>query len=77
MIMSLALIFGLFTNSKNFGDMKAVVDLIFKDHDPEKEIELSDIFNVGSFDDGSEFEAQVHQPEQETWNGHVITHEFA
>ena len=52
MIMSLALTFGLFTNSKNFADMKEVIDLIFKAHDPEKEVELAELFTVGSFDDG-------------------------
>ena len=56
MIMSLALTFGLFNNTKNFADMREVIDLIFKDHDPEKEVDLGDLFAVGSFDDGVEEE---------------------
>lgn len=52
MIMSLALVFAPFCNSKNFEDMKAIVDVIFRDHEDSEDIEVSEVMCIGGFDDG-------------------------
>lgn len=54
MIMSLALVFAPFCDSKNFEDMKAIVDVIFKDHEDSEDIEVSDMLVIGSFDDATD-----------------------
>jgi hypothetical protein len=72
MIMSLALIFVPFCNTKNFEDMKALVKNLYDDDLPEAEkVDFGELLTIGSFDDSSD-EEYVAQKEYEVWNGHVI-----
>jgi hypothetical protein len=77
MIMSLALTFVPFTNSKNFEDMKVLIKNLYESDDLEEseKVEFGELLTIGSFDDGAD-EDYISQTKHETWNGHVITHEF-
>lgn len=77
MIMSLALTFVPFTNSKNFEDMKVLIKNLYESDDLEdaEKVEFGELLTIGSFDDGAD-EEYMPQQRQETWNGHVINHEF-
>ena len=72
MIMSLALIFVPFCNTKNFEDMKVLVKNLYDDDLPEAEkVDFGELLTIGSFDDHSD-EEYIPQKEHELWNGHVI-----
>ena len=72
MIMSLALIFVPFCNTKNFEDMKALVKNLYDDDLPEAEkVDFGELLTIGSFDDSSD-EEYIPQKEYDLWNGHVI-----
>ena len=72
MIMSLALIFVPFCNTKNFEDMKALVKNLYDDDLPEAEkVDFGELLTIGSFDDSSD-EEYIQKKNQEVWNGHVI-----
>lgn len=72
MIMSLALIFVPFCNTKNFEDMKVLVKNLYGDDLPEAEkVDFGELLTIGSFDDHSD-EEYIPQKERELWNGHVI-----
>lgn len=72
MIMSLALIFVPFCNTKNFEDMKALVKNLYDDDLPDAEkVDFGELLTIGSFDDGAE-EEEVQVRIQELWNGSVI-----
>lgn len=72
MIMSLALIFVPFCNTKNFEDMKVLVKNLYDDDLPEAEkVDFGELLTIGSFDDSSD-EEYIPQKEYEVWNGHVI-----
>jgi len=72
MIMSLALIFVPFCNTKNFEDMKALVKNLYDDDLPDAEkVDFGELLTIGSFDDGAE-EEEVQVRMQELWNGSVI-----
>jgi hypothetical protein len=77
MIMSLALTFVPFTNSKNFEDMRVLIKNLYESDDLEEseKVEFGELLTIGSFDDGADEEYMPSQ-RQETWNGHVINHEF-
>jgi hypothetical protein len=51
MIMSLAIVFAPFCNSKNFVDMEKIVGKIFNNHEDSEDVEISDILVIGDFDD--------------------------
>jgi hypothetical protein len=71
MIMSLALIFVPFCNTKNFEDMKALVKNLYDDDLPETEkVDFGELLVIGSFDDSSDEE--YHASKTTTWNGAVI-----
>lgn len=54
-VMSLAVAFAPFCNTKNFSDMKNLVNVLYKKVDDEKnKIDLSEIFSIGGFDDGTD-----------------------
>ena len=75
MIMALALVFVPFCNTKNFEDMKKLVDNLYDDDLPETEkVDFGDLLTLGSFDDSSDEEYRPADT-QETWNGIVINHE--
>ena len=72
MIMSLALIFVPFCNTKNFEDMKVLVKNLYDDDLPESEkVDFGELLTIGSFDDGVD-EEHTESRKQETWNGAVI-----
>ena len=72
MIMSLALIFVPFCNTKNFEDMKALVKNLYDDDLPEEEkVDFGELLTIGSFDDSSD-EEYAATSKHESWNGHVI-----
>ena len=52
-IMSLAIAFAPFASTKNFLDMKNLVDALYKKNVNESKVDLSEIFVVGGFDDGT------------------------
>jgi len=59
-VMSLAIAFAPFCNTKNFSDMKKLVDILYKkstdenDGSEKNKIDLSEIFSIGGFDDGTD-----------------------
>lgn len=72
MIMSLALIFVPFCNTKNFEDMRALVKNLYDDDLPDAEkVDFGEMLTIGSFDDGIE-EEFIESRKQELWNGSVI-----
>lgn len=72
MIMSLALIFVPFCNTKNFEDMRALVKNLYDDDLPEEEkVDFGELLTIGSFDDSSD-EEYVATSKHESWNGHII-----
>lgn len=72
MIMSLALIFVPFCNTKNFEDMRALVKNLYDDDLPDAEkVDFGEMLTIGSFDDGIE-EEFMESKKQELWNGAVI-----
>jgi len=54
MIMSLALTFTLFNDTKNFGDMKEITKRLFTELEETEEVHIEDLITVGSFDDSVE-----------------------
>lgn len=65
-VMSLAMIFAPFCSSKNFDDMKGLVDRLYSDFDSENESEeesrsFIEYLTVGSFDDGTNIEDNNYQ----------------
>lgn len=75
MIMALALTFVPFCNTKNFEDMKKLVQNLYDDDLPENEkVDFGQLLTIGSFDDGAD-EDHVRDINQETWNGYVINYE--
>ena len=72
MIMSLALIFVPFCNTKNFEDMKALVKNLYDDDLPDAEkVDFGELLVIGSFDDSSDEEYHATN-KPSTWNGAVI-----
>jgi hypothetical protein len=72
MIMSLAMAFVPFCNTKNFEDMKALVKNLYDDDLPDDEkVDFGELLVIGSFDDSSD-EEYVPEVQQELWNGMVI-----
>lgn len=73
MIMSLALIFVPFTNSKNFEDMKLLVKNLYQSDglDESEKMEFGELLAIGSFDDGEEFEME-HKNETQFFGGFII-----
>jgi len=67
MIMSLALIFAPFTNTKNFEDMKLVIKNLYEDEDltEEEKIDFGDMLTMCEFNDGTdeEYLASTEQKE--------------
>jgi len=77
MIMSLALVFAPFTNTRNFEDMKKLVKNLYTDENElseEDRTNFSEMLTIGSFDDGADEE--FFGKEQKFWNGHPIIEEF-
>lgn len=73
MIMSLALIFVPFCNTKNFEDMRALVKNLYNDDLPDEEkVDFGELLVIGSFDDGVEHEEKQTQINEEKWHGHII-----
>lgn len=72
MIMSLALIFVPFCNTKNFEDMRKLVQNLYDDDLPESEkVDFGELLVIGSFDDSSDEEFIEHKKAVH-WNGSVI-----
>jgi len=72
MIMSLAMIFVPFCNSKNFEDMKKLVNNLYNDDLPDIEkSNFGDLLTIGSFDDYSD-ESLQNQKQDSLWNGYII-----
>jgi hypothetical protein len=72
MIMSLAMAFVPFCNTKNFEDMKALVKNLYDDDLPDDEkVDFGELLVIGSFDDSSD-EEYIPEVQQELWNGMVI-----
>lgn len=74
--MSLAMIFAPFCSSKNFDDMKGLVDRLYNTYEPENPEDTEDpetknfisFLSIGSFDDGTDIEIE----EQKTYNGFIM-----
>jgi hypothetical protein len=72
MIMSLALIFVPFCNTKNFEDMKKLVQNLYDDDLPDSEkVDFGELLTIGSFDDSSD-EEFIERKKAVQWNGSVI-----
>lgn len=72
MIMSLAMIFVPFCNSKNFEDMKKLVQNLYNDDLPDIEkSNFGELLTIGSFDDYSDEDFQI-QKHESLWNGFII-----
>lgn len=72
MIMSLALVFVPFINSKNFEDMRLLVKNLYNDDiDDEEKVDFSEMLTIGNFDDGSE-ESDYFENSHETWGGFTV-----
>ena len=56
MIMSLALTFVPFINTKNFEDMKKIVSALYDKNNSEEKIRFAEELTIGSFDDGTDEE---------------------
>lgn len=75
MIMSLAIVFAPFCSTKNFSDMKLLISKLYnKDEDNSESVDLSDIFVIGDFDDGVEFEETEYKSVQ-YFGGYIIEDE--
>lgn len=77
-IMSLAIAFAPFCNSKNFEDMKGLVDRLYNDFDETSEDNpdhknFTEYLTIGSFDDG--VEEDFTQKSEYTWNGYQFEQE--
>lgn len=71
MIMSLALTFVPFINSKNFEDMKVIVNNLYNIDLPESEkVDFTDLLMIGSFDDGTDEYTQTQSISN--WNGYQV-----
>lgn len=73
LVMSLALIFVPFVNSKNFEDMKLLIKNLYNNDEnieDEDKVNFGDLLTIGNFDDGGD-EAEFDN-NTETWNGYVI-----
>lgn len=72
MIMSLALIFVPFINTKNFEDMKLLVKNLynFEDLPEDEKADFSELMTIGSFDDGVDDDQKEKPPV--LWNGFII-----
>lgn len=53
-IMSLALTFAPFCSVKNFNDIKLMIDSLYRKQEQEIKVDISEIFTIGGFDDGTE-----------------------
>jgi hypothetical protein len=75
MIMALAMVFVPFCNSKNFEDMRVLVNNLYHSdtlEDAEK-VDYGDMLTIGSFDDGIEQEEEHHITKVKTYfNGHIV-----
>ena len=70
MIMSLALVFSPFVNSKNFEDMKSLVKNLYNDDlSDEEKFNFGDNLAIGNFDDGSDDDDSTSP---QTWNGYAV-----
>lgn len=75
-VMSLAMIFAPFCSSRNFEDMKGLVDRLYNTYEPENPEDTEDsetknfinFLSIGSFDDGTDIEIE----EQKTYNGFIM-----
>lgn len=78
MVMSLALAFVPFCNTKNFEDMKSLVKNLFGEELEEGEkADFADLMTIGSFNDGTDFEEEMSISKntntvRETFNGYII-----
>jgi len=54
-IMALAIAFAPFCSTKNFNDIKLLVDVLYKriDYNENSKVDLSEVFAIGGFDDGT------------------------
>jgi len=72
MIMSLALTFVPFCNTKNFEDMRKLIKNLYNDDIPDSEkVNFSELLTIGSFQDGTD-ENDFDISNQESWNRHII-----
>jgi hypothetical protein len=70
MIISLALVFVPFCNTKNFEDMRKLVKNLYDDYIPDDEkVKFVDILTIGNFDDGTDVEPSNAL---ENWNGYDV-----
>lgn len=72
MVMSLALLFTIFNDSKNFDDMKQLTTLLFQEIS-EENVDISEILTIGSFDDGVEFNEEFNK---KSYSDYVSYEEF-
>lgn len=75
MIMSLALIFVPFCNSKNFEDMKSLVKNLYSvEVDDENKVSFTEHLSIGYFDDG--IENEDFKPNVYSWNGFMVEESY-
>lgn len=70
MIMSLALTFAIFTDTKNFEDIIQLICDIFSAENDESESEFSDYLSIGNFDDG--YDEALESKNTMNWNGYSV-----
>jgi hypothetical protein len=74
MIMSLALTFVPFVNSKNFEDMRVVIKALYTDDDTKSGVSFTDMLTIGEFQDGSDESMGFTPSEQFSHNVYVPQH---
>ena len=70
MIMSLALTFAIFVDTKNFEDIIQLISDMFSDEKDVSESQFSDYLSIGNFDDG--YEMGIENKGVYTWNGYSV-----
>ncbi len=58
-VMSLAVLFAPFCNTKNFNDMKEISKILFSEQE-QSDVKLDEIFVIGDFDDGTDIDEYQH-----------------
>jgi hypothetical protein len=77
MVMSLALTFVPFVNTKNFEDMKVLIQNLYNDNDEILEkTNFGELMTIGSFDDGVHENELMNQSQTYTQNGFIIDEGF-
>ena len=71
MIMSLALIFTLFNNVRNFEDMKKITDILKTELEEREEVKADELITVGGFDDGT-LENELYNSYDNSYEEYVV-----